>query len=66
MSARYLRNISSITPSTDVDNVIDFPKSTSTSPFNKLTVTLILDQHRRGVLPEPVLLYLLAGVRLPT
>jgi hypothetical protein len=34
------------------------------SPFDKLTVTLILDQHRRGVLPEALLVMLLAGVGL--
>jgi hypothetical protein len=68
MNNRYLpRDISSITPSPDVDNVIDFTiKSTATSsPFDKLTVKLVLDQHRRGVLQEALLLYLLAGVGLP-
>jgi hypothetical protein len=47
--------------SADVDNVVDFPKSTTTSAFGKLTVKLILDQHGRGVLEETVLLALLAG-----
>jgi hypothetical protein len=65
MNSRYLRDISSITPSTDVDNMIDFPiKSITTSPFNKLTVEIILAQHRAGTLPEAVLVFLLAGVGL--
>jgi hypothetical protein len=59
---RLLRDISSITPSIDVDNVIDFPtKSSITSPYDKLTVETVLAQYRAGALPEAVLLYLLAG-----
>jgi hypothetical protein len=62
---RYLpRAVSSITPSTDLDNVIDFPKSITTSPFDRLTVRLVIDQHRRGVLQESLLIALLAGVGL--
>jgi hypothetical protein len=34
-------------------------------PFQQLTVELVLAQFRAGTLPEAVLLYLLAGVRLP-
>jgi hypothetical protein len=67
MGNRYLhRDVSSITPLTDVGNVVDFPiKSTATSsPFGNLTVEIILAQHRAGTLPEAVLLYLLAGVGL--
>jgi hypothetical protein len=65
MSNRYLRAVSSIVPSTDVDNVIDFPiKSTTTSPFDKMTVEIVLAQHRAGTLPEAVLIFLLAGVGL--
>jgi hypothetical protein len=58
--------ISSITPSADVDNVIDFSikSSTTSSPFDKLTVRLIIAQHWAGTLQEGVLLYLLAGVGL--
>jgi hypothetical protein len=41
-----------------------FGDARTASPFDQLTARLILDQHRRGVLPEPVLLYLLAGVGL--
>ena len=33
----------------------------SSSPFDQLTARLILDQHRRGVLQEGVLLALLAA-----
>jgi hypothetical protein len=59
------RDVSSIEPSTDVDNVIDFPiKSSITSPYDKLTVEIILAQHRAGTLPEAMLLYLLAGAGL--
>jgi hypothetical protein len=66
MNNRYLpRAVSSVTPSTDVDNVIDFPiKSITASPFDQLTAGLILDQQRRGVLPEAILVALLAGVGL--
>jgi hypothetical protein len=54
-----------ITTLADADNVIDFPiRSSTTSPFNKLTVEIILDLHRHGVLQEAVLLYLLVGVGL--
>jgi hypothetical protein len=35
------------------------------SPFDRLTAELVLAQFRAGTLPEPVLLYLLAGVGLP-
>jgi hypothetical protein len=34
------------------------------SPFDQLTARLILDQHRRGVLQENLLIALLAGVGL--
>jgi hypothetical protein len=50
--------------SADVDNVVDFPKSTTTSPFNNLTARIVLAQFRAGTLPEAVLLYLLAGAGL--
>ena len=33
-------------------------------PFAKLTAALVLEQHRAGKLPEPVLVALLAGVGL--
>jgi hypothetical protein len=33
--------------------------------FDRRTVGLILDPHRRGVLPEALLLALLAGIGLP-
>jgi hypothetical protein len=32
------------------------------SPFDNLTATLVVDQYRRGVLPEGVILALLAAV----
>jgi hypothetical protein len=66
MNNRYLsRAVSSITPSTDIDNVLNFPiKSTNTSPFDKLTVEIILAQHRAGTLSETLLIFLLAGVGL--
>jgi hypothetical protein len=38
-----------------------FPKLKTGSPFNSLTATLVIDQYRRGVLPEAVILALLAG-----
>ena len=45
--------------------VIAFPgKPASGSPFDRLTVQLILAQHRNGTLQESVLLALLAGVGL--
>jgi hypothetical protein len=40
------------------------PKLKTASPFDQLTARLILDQHRRGVLPEAVLAFLLAGAGL--
>jgi hypothetical protein len=72
VSARYLRDVSSITPSTDVDNVILLRSrlearihiSRQPSPFDRLTAELVLAQFRAGTLPEPVLVYLLAGVGL--
>jgi hypothetical protein len=55
----------SVTPSTAVDNVVDFTiKSITISPSNKLTVEIILAQFRAGTLAEAVLLYLSAGVGL--
>jgi hypothetical protein len=36
----------------------------TSSPFDTLTARLIVDQHRRGVLQEGVLIALLAGVGL--
>jgi hypothetical protein len=46
---------------------MNFPaKSTTTSPYDRLTVEVIPAQHRAGALPETVLLYLLAGVGLPS
>jgi hypothetical protein len=45
--------------------VIAFPaKTASGSPFDRLTVQVILAQHRNGTLQEGVLLALLAGVGL--
>jgi hypothetical protein len=38
-----------------------FAESQAASPFDQLTARLILDQHRRGVLQEGVLLALLAA-----
>jgi hypothetical protein len=38
-----------------------FGNSNTPSPFDQLTARLILDQHRRGVLQEGVLLALLAA-----
>ena len=72
MNNRYLRAVSSIAPSTEVDNVISLrPKlddriqsSSHPRPFDRLTAELVLAQHRAGTLPESVLVYLLAGVGL--
>ena len=64
MGNRYSRDILPVTHSTDVNNVIDFPNSITTSPFDKLTVEIVLAQHRAGTLPEAVLIFLLAGVGL--
>jgi hypothetical protein len=66
MNSRYLRDISSVTPSADVDNVVvvDFPiKSTKgASPFDELTAALVMERHRRGELDPAILAALLAGV----
>lgn len=60
------RNAWSIAPSAGVGNVVAFPRSSKPAdPVGALTARLILDQHRRGVLPEPVLITLLMGVGLP-
>jgi hypothetical protein len=48
-------------------NVIRLPiklKTDRNSPFESLTARLVLDQHRRGVLPAAVVEYLLAGAGL--
>jgi hypothetical protein len=45
--------------------MIAFPaKTASGSLFDRLTVQVILAQHRNGTLPEGVLVALLAGVGL--
>jgi hypothetical protein len=41
-----------------------FGDAHTASPFDQLTVRLILDQHRRGVLQESLLIALLVGVGL--
>jgi hypothetical protein len=41
-----------------------FPKLNTPSPFDALTARLVIDQYRRGVLPEAVLVALLAGAGL--
>jgi hypothetical protein len=51
------------------DNVIPLRRKLddriqSSSPFDQLTAQVVLDQHRRGVLPEAVLVALLAGAGL--
>jgi hypothetical protein len=47
------------------DNLIAFlSQLNSGSPFDTLTSTLVLDQYRRGVLPEGVIAALLASVGL--
>ena len=53
------------------DNVIPFPRldagiqvSRHSTPFDRLTAALIVDQHRRGVLPEAIVVALLAGAGL--
>jgi hypothetical protein len=44
------------------ENIIAFPaRSSSASPFDALTRTLVLDQYRRGVLPEAVIEALLGA-----
>jgi hypothetical protein len=46
-------------------NVVAFPRNLNTGfSFDQLTTQLILDQHRRGVLQENLLIALLAGVGL--
>jgi hypothetical protein len=60
------RDVPSIAPSTGTAKVILLPKAKARpDPFQQLTVELVLAQFRAGTLPESVLLYLLAGVRLP-
>jgi hypothetical protein len=52
-------------PAGDDGKVIQFPRLDTVSPFDRLTATLVVAQHRAGVLPEPVLIALLAAVGLP-
>jgi hypothetical protein len=40
----------------------DISVSGHLSAFDRLTATLVIDQYRRGVLPEAVILALMAGV----
>jgi hypothetical protein len=42
-------------------NVIPLPpRAASAAPFDELTTAIVLDQYRRGVLPEGVIVALLA------
>jgi hypothetical protein len=42
------------------------PRLDSTAEFDRLTVQLVLAKYRAGTLPEPVMLYLLAGAGVRT
>ena len=46
-------------------NVVDFPsKLNAASPFQQLTARMVIAQHRAGVLPEAVIVALLANAGL--
>jgi hypothetical protein len=55
-----LRAVSSLRPK--LGGGIQPPRQPS--PFDRLTAEFVLAQFRAGTLPEPVLVYLLAGVGL--
>jgi hypothetical protein len=52
------------TPHGQPSKVLPFPRRRTSSPFDKLTTALVMEKHRRGVLPAAMLEYLLAGVGL--
>jgi hypothetical protein len=60
------RNLNNMSPiSKSPANVIQFPSQyRRVTDFERLTAALVVDQYRRGVLPEAVVVALLAGVGL--